>query len=195
MEAKEFGAGAAHQLAITACPVGWEEQDFTALTQSPEKCRKVLLFLRGHAEIKRLRAVVDCSLPVCMPGPSWVEAPEDRQLPNRSMGLVSISLSNSNLMSLTYEEKGHDYLARFGEMTGVEFYASHILDYLLLPDNQCQIPLTWSEYIVYFLGTVYYFDGNPTVRSLRKSRRGWYSGCGDPMKLGPNTYAAFELRP
>ena len=51
MNASEFGCGAGHQLAITAAKAGWEIEDFTILTQSEKKCREVLLFLRGEAEL------------------------------------------------------------------------------------------------------------------------------------------------
>jgi hypothetical protein len=51
MNASEFGCGAGHQLAITAAKAGWELEDFSTLQKSEKKCRKVLQFLRGEADI------------------------------------------------------------------------------------------------------------------------------------------------
>jgi hypothetical protein len=51
MNASEFGCGAAHQLVITAAKAGWELEDFSTLQKSEEKCRQVLQFLRGEAEL------------------------------------------------------------------------------------------------------------------------------------------------
>ena len=51
MNASEFGCGAGHQFAITAAKAGWELEDFSTLTRSEKKCRQVLQFLRGEAEL------------------------------------------------------------------------------------------------------------------------------------------------
>ena len=51
MNASEFGCGAGHQLAITTAKAGWELEDFSVLTRSEKKCREVLQFLRGEAEL------------------------------------------------------------------------------------------------------------------------------------------------
>ena len=51
MNASEFGCGAGHQLAITAAKAGWELDDFSMLQKSEKKCRQVLQFLRGEADL------------------------------------------------------------------------------------------------------------------------------------------------
>lgn len=51
MNASEFGCGAGHQLAITAAKAGWELADFSVLQKSEKKCRQVLQFLRGEADL------------------------------------------------------------------------------------------------------------------------------------------------
>lgn len=51
MNASEFGCGAGHQLAITAAKAGWKLDDFSTLTRSERKCRQVLQFLRGEADL------------------------------------------------------------------------------------------------------------------------------------------------
>lgn len=51
MNASEFGCGAGHQLAITAAKAGWELEDFSTLQKSEKKCREVLQFLRGEADL------------------------------------------------------------------------------------------------------------------------------------------------
>ena len=51
MNTSEFGCGAGHQLAITAAKAGWELEDFSTLTRSEKKCREVLQFLRGEADL------------------------------------------------------------------------------------------------------------------------------------------------
>ena len=167
MNASEFGCGAGHELAITAAKVGWELKDFSALTQSEEKCRQVLSFLRGHAEIKITEHIIDCDIPVFIPK-NWELLPETEQLPNRVRGQVKFDPTKVNLHLADGQKSGKwiegNELRK--ELAKELVYTAHVLDYLLKPENRHLIPEEWKGRAVYFWGTIFRADGRLYVRCL-----------------------------
>ena len=193
MNASEFGCGAGHQLAITWAKVGGELKDFTTLTQSEEKCRQVLSFLRGRAEIKPIEYLIDCDAPVFIPE-KWEVLPEAEQLQNRVCGQVRFDLTKVNLHLVNGQNDGKyiegNKLRK--ELAKQSVYTAHVLDYLLKPENQHLIPEEWKCKAVFFWGTIYRSaDGNLYVRYLywNGDRWGWDcywlgDGWGSPPGCG-----------
>lgn len=105
MNASEFGCGAAHQLAITAAKVGWELKDFSALTQSEEKCRQILSYVRGMSEIKMMEHSIDCDAPVFVPE-KWEVLPDTEQLPKRILGKVTLDPTKVKLHLVNGQKNG-----------------------------------------------------------------------------------------
>lgn len=60
--ASKISVGVSHELAITACKVGFEPKDFANLAHSEDKMALILGYLRGTHEIKPIDHVIDGSL-------------------------------------------------------------------------------------------------------------------------------------
>lgn len=93
MNASEFGCGAGHQLAITAAKAGWELEDFSVLTRSEKKCRQVLAFLHGEADLvmktksvpdpePEIDPIIHVDRSVCPSYPNWVQTVMHPELEN-----------------------------------------------------------------------------------------------------------------
>ncbi|OHA23918.1 MAG: hypothetical protein A3B11_00370 [Candidatus Taylorbacteria bacterium RIFCSPLOWO2_01_FULL_44_26] len=178
MNASEFGCGAGHELAITAAKVGWELTDFSELTQSEDKCRQVLSFLRGRAEIKSLEHIINCDVPVFVPN-NWEVLPETEQLPNRVRGLVKFD-PKKIILHLANGQKGAKCIVGNElrlELAKERVYTAHILDYLLRPENQHLIPEEWKGKAIFFWGTIYRDSGDLCVRCLYWFGGRWCWGC------------------
>lgn len=168
MNASELSCGHAHELAITTAKAGWELKDFSTLTQSEEKCRQVLFFLRGHSTIQLLDPLISCSTPVFIPE-GWSVLPDSEQLPNRVLGQVKFDPSKVKLHLDEGQKNGKRIQGNElrKKLVNEPVYTAHILDYLLKPENQHLIPEEWKKKGVFFWGTIYRAsNGNLYVRYL-----------------------------
>lgn len=91
MNASEFSVGAAHELVTTAVKVGWELTDFTALTQSEEKCRNVLAYIRG--EVKLVTDILGLGEPLnpTFVGRDWKEIAEETDMGAEALTELDLS--------------------------------------------------------------------------------------------------------
>lgn len=162
MNASELSCGHAHEFAITAAKSGWEISDFSSLTQSEEKCRKVLQYLRGFAEITPVEYTIDCDTPPVIPGGYNWTVEEHRKGGQWKWDPAKVSLY------LSEEQKGDKLIQGHKlreELKGKPVLNANVLDYLLA--HQHLIPEEWKGKAVFFWGTIYrYADGILRVRYL-----------------------------
>lgn len=133
MNASEFGCGAGHQLAITAAKAGWELEDFSILTRSEKKCREVLQYLRGEANVVAKVKPAPAPEPIVDPiirvdysvkpsYPDWMEEVFHPDL--ESNGLAEYNINDVDLWLHDGQERGkwiegskiNAYLTETGEL-------------------------------------------------------------------------------
>src|SRR3990167_8116030 len=137
--------------------------------------RDVLL---GRAEIKPREHIIDCDTPVFIPD-GWEVLPEAEQLRSRVKGKFAWNPKEVTLHLANGQKDGKwiegNKLRR--ELTKQPVYTAHLLDYLLIPENQHLIPEEWKGKWIFFWGTIYHRPpGAPLVRCPYRSGGRWFSG-------------------
>ncbi|MEK7576265.1 MAG: hypothetical protein AAB482_01085 [Patescibacteria group bacterium] len=167
----DISVGLVHELAITACKVGWEPKDFATLAHSEDKLRELLPFVRGCGEITVIRHLIDCDADPFTPNGWKVE--EHRKGGELTWDQTKVNLYLSSNQIGDRVIKG-DKLRR--ELASEPVLNANVLDYLFAhPDL---IPEEWkvdaegrTRYI-FFWGTIYRDSGGGLcVRCLY-----WYGG-------------------
>lgn len=177
MKPSEVSCGFAHEVAITLAKAGWEITDLDALAKSEERCREILPFLRGQAEIKLMEHITDCSLaPFCPDG--WTVLPPEEQIKTRFCGSLKWNRkAQTEALYLSEEqttgEKWIEGNKLRKELVGQVVLPANMLDYLLANPNL--IPEEWKKKAVFFWGTIYRLsDGSLYVRYLYWYGSRWY---------------------
>jgi hypothetical protein len=178
----EISVGVCHELAITACKVGWEPEDFAALAHSEENVKLVLAFLRGQAKITEVKHVVDCS--AALPSiQGLTPLPESEQVASRFRGEFTLT---PEALALHLDPGQTDGKVMTGNalrtaLEGTPVYTAHVLDaYLAHPEfipESLKKDVDGNTVYIYFWGTVYRGgDGNLCVRCLcwRGGAWGWF---------------------
>ena len=177
MNASEFGCGAGHQLAITAAKAGWELTDFTSLTQSEDKCRQVLTYLRGLSEIRPIEHLIDFDKAPSVPE-GWMIVPDSEQLPNRVRGVIKFTPAMVKLHLDAGQKNGKviegNELRK--KLDKVPVYGAQLGDFYMA--NPHLIPEDWKGNAIFFWGTIYRrANGGLFVRCLFWDGDGWVWGC------------------
>jgi hypothetical protein len=160
MNASALGCGLAHELGMTAAKAGWELSDFSSLADSEEKCRQVLSFLRGHAEIQIREHFIYCDATPFIPK-GWSVLPDEEQIPTRLRGQFKWDKEKQKdafYLSGCECIGGNELREELAEKRIVVLPAN-VLNYLL--DDQRLIPEDWKKdeggkiLYIYFWGTIY----------------------------------------
>lgn len=162
----DISVGLAHEFIITACKAGFEVKDFAVLSQSEEKLREVLTFVRGYSEIKQIDHIINCDADPFTPQ-GW------EVIEHKRMGQWKWDPTKVNL-HLSENQKGGKIIEGNElrkELASMAVLNANVLDYLLR--NPHLIPDEWKKdengntRYIFFWGTIYrYSDGFLCVRYL-----------------------------
>ncbi len=120
--------------------------------------------------------LIDCDAPVFIPE-GWQVLPDAEQLPNRILGKVSWNPKETSLHLVDGQKNGKwiegNKLRK--ELAQQSVYTAHLLDYLLIPENQHLIPEEWKGKLIFFWGTIYRgVSGRLCVRCLNWNGDRWH---------------------
>lgn len=168
MNASEFGCGAAHQLAITAAKAGWELEDFSILTKSEKKCREVLQFLRGEAELVIKEVVINCDVQPQIP--DWAD--KDKPI-IKHVGCGIIDPSKLTTVSVFKDGEdvleGEEFITRAQKLKSMNACA---FDFYSQPENWKYLPKD-VDVIVFAQTEFRRADGGRCVRYLYRDGSSW----------------------
>ena len=164
----EMTTGLAHEIAMAMRRNGWTVPDAKKLTEGDTLAR-LLPFLKGNAEIKTVKHVIDCDADPYLPDGWKVEE-------HRKGGQVEFDLSKVTLYLVKDQQCGGviegNKLRK--QLAKQPVFNANVLDYLL--KNPALIPDEWKGKAIFFWGTVYRDSlGGLYVRYLlwRGSSWGW----------------------
>jgi hypothetical protein len=163
MKASDVSCGLAHELAIVLAKAGWEISDLDALAKSEDRCRDVLPFLRGNAQINIVEHIIDCSTtPFCPEG--WTILPLEEQIPTRYTGQLKWDRkAQTEAFYLSQKQTTGDKWIEGNKLCEelvkklVVALPANVLDYLLA--NPILIPEEWKGKAIFFWGTIYRSSG------------------------------------
>ena len=166
-----LGVGAAHEFEISARKAGMTNVDFTLLTQSEDKIKAVISYLRGHAEFVIRKYMVDLfstpSIPSGLAIESHQPGPADWE-----WDATKVALYLDDGQKAGGAIKG-DKLQK--KLEGKATYNACLLDFFI--SNPQLIPDSWKGKIVFFWGTIYCdSDGDLCVRDLYWGDGAWRTG-------------------
>ena len=146
---------------------GFSEGDLEYVSQNQSVLGKLLELVRG---------AIDCDTPVFIPD-GWEVFPEAEQLPNRVKGKFAWNPKEVTLHLANGQKNGKwiegNKLRK--ELVKQPVYTAHLLDYLLVTENQHLIPEEWKGKWIFFWGTIYRGRyGNLYVRCLYWCGGRWF---------------------
>ncbi|OHA26678.1 MAG: hypothetical protein A3D56_02640 [Candidatus Taylorbacteria bacterium RIFCSPHIGHO2_02_FULL_45_35] len=146
---------------------GFSEGDLEYVSQNQSVLGKLLELVRG---------AIDCDTPVFIPD-GWEVLPEAEQLPNRVKGKFAWNPKEVTLHLANGQKNGKwiegNKLRK--ELVKQPVYTAHLLDYLLVTENQHLIPEEWKGKWIFFWGTIYRGRyGNLYVRCLYWCGGRWF---------------------
>lgn len=154
----------------------WTNEEIKMLCERKGFLTQVHEVLLGHAEIKMIEHLVDCSLvPSIKHG--FAILPNGEQLPNRVQGFYRLDVSKIKLHS-SKKQKGIDGNEIKKELENAFVLPANVIDFLLKEENQNLIPEEWKGKAVFFWGTIYKCtDGDDSlyVRLIHWSLGKWDS--------------------
>lgn len=159
--------GLAHEFILTACKAGFKPKDFTVLAQSEEKLRRVLCFVRGHAEVTQVTHVIDCDADPSLPCDDW-QVEEHRKGGQFTWDPTKISLY------LSESQRGEKYIEGNKlrkELAKKPVLNANVHDYLIrhphLIPEELKVDENGDVRFIHFWGTIYRNpDGDLCVRNL-----------------------------
>lgn len=157
---------------------GWTNAEIRKACEG-EFIAQVRDVLLGRAEIRRCEHIINCDVPVFTPD-GWHVLPDEEQLPNRILGQFVWNPKEVTLHIVDGKKNGKwiegNKLRK--ELAKQPVYTAHLLDYLLVPENQYLIPEDWKGKWIFFWGAIYRGDdGYSCVRCLRWVGGRWSWFC------------------
>ena len=169
--------GQANEFKLACRREGLSNEDVKMMCERKGFLSQTRDVLLGRAEIKPREHIIDCDTPVFIPD-GWEVLPEAEQLPNRVKGKFAWNPKEVTLHLANGQKNGKwiegNKLRK--ELVKQPVYTAHLLDYLLVTENQHLIPEEWKGKWIFFWGTIYRDrDGNLCVRCLswRGDRWSW----------------------
>lgn len=186
-KSSEFSCGLMHEVAVTACKVGWTPEHFANLAHSEDKMRQVLSFLDGCADIKIVEHIVDLDADPVLPNGWKVEDHKKGGKWKFDPRQVSLHLSSNQMCNKTIV--GNELRK---ELAREPVANANLLDwYLAHPEF---IPEEWKGKAVFFWGTIYRRSvGHLYVRCLCWNGGGWHWHCYWLNRVFDSCYLALVL--